>query len=162
VPRGGAREGAGRKAGVPSRKTVDRKAIADQAVEKSGGVEPLEVILGNMRHFAKVAADAEAVIEGLTVEQIIGSGDGEMSEQDQFKFLLAKVKQAASLRMLANECAVAAAPYRHPRLSPVEPMKGDQEFVPLADRLKAYSRTDAIEASQGKVVDLTKKTAKRR
>ena len=42
---------------------------------------------------------------------------------------------------------LAAAPYVHPRMSPAEPMHPNPDFVPLAERLKAYARRDAIEAA---------------
>jgi hypothetical protein len=155
MARGGRRVGAGRKAGAVTTRT---RAIADQAAKE--GKTPLEVMLENMRHFAQVAADAEAVLEGLTAAEI--TGGAEMSEQDQFNFLLAKVKQAAGLRELAQDCARDAAPFMHPRLSPIEPGRKDAEFVPLAERLKAYARDDAIKASEGKVVELPKKKAGRR
>ena len=47
MPRGGAREGAGRKAGQKSRKTVQREQQV-QAIEASG-LTPLEYLLGAMR-----------------------------------------------------------------------------------------------------------------
>jgi hypothetical protein len=46
------------------------------------------------------------------------------------------------------EAAKAAAPYVHPRMAPAEPIRTD--FVPLAERLKAYARRDAIEAGYGR------------
>jgi hypothetical protein len=50
------------------------------------------------------------------------------------------------------EAAKAAAPYVHPRLSASEPLRGD--VVPLAERLKAYARRDAIEADKDNVGEL--------
>jgi hypothetical protein len=43
-----------------------------------------------------------------------------------------------------------ASDYVHRRMAPAEPIRSD--FVPLAERLKAYARRDAIEAGDNKVV----------
>lgn len=115
MPRGGQREGAGRKPGVPSERTIQRLATAKQAIED--GKTPLEVMLGNMRHFDKVATDAEAILEGLTAEEFMGR---EMEPAEQFKALLAEVKKAAGFRQMAQECASDAAPYLHHRLASME------------------------------------------
>jgi hypothetical protein len=50
--------------------------------------------------------------------------------------------------------AKAAAPYVHPRLAATALSSGDRDFVPLAERLKEYAREDAIEASEGRVIEL--------
>lgn len=81
------------------------------------GKSPLEVMLENMRHFHKVAHDAEAVIESMNEEQAASLG---ATHEEQFKALLAKVKQAAGLRQMAQECARDAAAYMHPRLAAVQ------------------------------------------
>lgn len=89
--------------------------MAERALAE--GKTPLEVMLDNMRHFQQVAIDAEATLAGLTVEEI---GGGKMDPEEQFKFLLAKAKQAAGLRQAAHDCARDAAPYMHPRLAAIE------------------------------------------
>lgn len=113
MPRGGKREGAGRTIGALTKKT---RAVAERAMAE--GKSPLEVMLDNMRYFQQVALDAEAVIENMTAGEI----GGEPAEQ--FKMLLAEVKKAAGLRIMAHECARDAAPFLHPRLSSTE-VKGD-------------------------------------
>lgn len=112
MPKGGKRVGAGRPPGALTKRT---REIAEQAAAE--GKEPLQVMLENMRHFMKVAHDAEAVIEAMGEDDIAILGD---SHQEQFKALLSKVKQAAGLRQIAQECARDAAGYIHPRLSAVE------------------------------------------
>jgi hypothetical protein len=112
MARGGKREGAGRKAGAVTKRT---REIADRALAE--GKAPLEVMLDNMRHFQQVALDAEAVIEAMDEDQAKALGQ---THEEQFKALLAKVKQAAGLRVMANECARDAAPYMHPKLSAVQ------------------------------------------
>lgn len=112
MSKGGKRIGAGRKPGSLTKRT---RAIAEQA--EAEGKTPLEVMLANMRHFQQVALDAEAVLSGLTVEEI---GGKDMSPEEQFKMLLAKAKNAAGFRQMAQECARDAASYIHPRLSAVE------------------------------------------
>lgn len=111
---GGKREGAGRKQGALTKRTQE---IAEQAL--ASGKAPLEIMLENMRHFQKVAVDAEATFEGLTAEEFLGSAI-EMTPEDQFKSLLAQVKKAAGLRQMAHDCARDAAPYMHARLQAVE------------------------------------------
>jgi hypothetical protein len=145
---GGRRRGAGRKAGAATTRT---RAIADKAAET--GILPLDVMLDNMRHFHKVALEAEAVLEWLTAEDFTGV---KLDPADQFKVLLAEVKKAAGLRQMAQECARDAAAYLHPRLTAVAPQRADDDFVPLAERLKYYARRDALEASTPNVDELKK------
>jgi hypothetical protein len=118
MARGGKRVGAGRKLGAVTKRT---REVADRALAE--GKTPLEVMLDNMRHFQQVALDAEATIEGLTAEEITGT---EMTPEEQFKSLLAQVKKAAGLRVMAHECARDAAPFMHAKLSSVT-MAGDPE-----------------------------------
>lgn len=112
MPVGGKRVGAGRKPGSLTKRT---REIAEKSL--ATGKTPLEIMLDNMRHFQQVAADAEATLEGLTVEEFSGE---KMKPEDQFKALLAKVKSAAGLRQMAHECARDAAPYVHARLAATE------------------------------------------
>lgn len=109
----------GRQKGTKNKLTVQRERQADAtaAAAIAAGLDPLDIMLSNMRHFQQVALDAEATLEGLTAEEISGQAS---SPEDQFKLLLAKAKQAAGLRQMAHECARDAAPYIHPRLSSVE------------------------------------------
>ena len=145
---GGRRRGAGRKAGAATTRT---RAIADKAAET--GILPLDVMLDNMRHFHKVALEAEAVLERLTAEDFTGV---KLEPAAQFKVLLAEVKKAAGLRQMAQACASAAAAYMHPRLTAVAPQRADDDFVPLAERLAFYAREEAIEAGAANGVELKK------
>lgn len=111
MARGGKREGAGRKVGAITKRT---REVAERAMAE--GKTPLEVMLDNMRHFQQVALDAEAVIEGMNETDVLTLGQ---THEEQFKALLAKVKQAAGLRQMAHECARDAASYLHPKLSAV-------------------------------------------
>jgi hypothetical protein len=115
---GGRREGSGRKPGAVTKRT---REIADQALAE--GKSPLEVMLENMRHFQQVALDAESVLAGLTVEEI---GGKDMSPDEQFKMLMAKAKNAAGFRQMAQECARDAAPFIHAKLASVT-IGGDEE-----------------------------------
>lgn len=112
MSRGGAREGAGRPKGALVKRS---QKLAEQAI--ADGNTPLDIMLANMRHFQLVAVSAEAVIEQLSHEQSIESGE---KPEDQFKKLLAEVKKAAGFREMAQECARDAAPYIHPRLQAVQ------------------------------------------
>lgn len=98
--RGGARKGAGRKAGSATQKT---REIADKAA--AAGITPLEVMLENME-FAH--AKASVLLQG-----IIESGAELPEGFDQFKELL-------RFRSIAQECAKDAAPYIHPKLAAIE------------------------------------------
>lgn len=60
------------------------------------------------------------------------------------------------------DAAKAALPYEKPRLSPIEPARKADDHVPLAERVKEYTRCVAIEASGGKVVDLARAAQKAR
>lgn len=112
MARGGKREGSGRKKGALTTRT---REVAERA--SAEGKTPIEVMLENMRHFQQVALDAEAVIEGIQEGDLKSLGG---THEEQFKALLAKVKQAAGLRQMAHDCASDAAPYIHPRLAAVE------------------------------------------
>jgi hypothetical protein len=48
--------------------------------------------------------------------------------------------KAVALRLFAQQCAKGAAPYVHPRLSPVDPKLCNEAAIPLAERLKEYDR----------------------
>lgn len=128
MPRGGKREGAGRKKGAL---TVRTRQVAEQALAE--GKTPLEVMLDNMRHFQQAALSAEAVIAGLSVEEIVGQT---LSPEDQFKKLLADVKKAAGLRQMAHECARDAAAYMHPKLSSVSHTGDDENPLNIVHKIE--------------------------
>jgi hypothetical protein len=88
MPPGGKRIGAGRKLGAATKRT---REIPDMAA--ATGKLPLEVMLDNMRHFAKLAESAEAALAELSADEIAG-----LPAEEQFKYLLAKVKKATGLR----------------------------------------------------------------
>jgi hypothetical protein len=112
---GGKRPNAGRKSGSLTTKT---RELAEKAMAE--GQTPLEVMLENMRHFQKVATDAESTLEGLSASEFSEQVAPDASPEDQFKFLLAQVKKTAGFRQLAQDAARDAAPYIHPRLAAVE------------------------------------------
>jgi hypothetical protein len=137
MPRGGKREGAGRTPGALTKRT---RETAERAL--ATGMNPLEVMLDNMRHFQQVALDAEATLEGLTASEFSEQISPNASPEDQFKFLLAQVKKTVGLRSMAQECARDAAPYIHPKLSAVAhsgPNGGPIEFVGKLQRDAAVS-----------------------
>lgn len=110
MARGGKRASAGRPKGAL---TIKTRKVAEQAAKE--GKTPLEVMLDNMRHFQKVALDAEALIEELSAEEFMATEPSE-----QFKRLLAEVKKAAGFRQMAHDCARDAASYIHPKLAAIE------------------------------------------
>jgi hypothetical protein len=52
------------------------------------------------------------------------------------------------------DAAKAAAPFVHPRIAQIEHRDPDVYVVPLHVRLKAYATRDAINESEGKVVEM--------
>lgn len=142
---GGKRTGAGRPAGSLTTRT---RETAERALAE--GKTPLEVMLDNMRHFQQVALDAEAVIESMNEEQILSLGQ---THEEQFKALLAKVKQAAGLRVMAHECARDAAGYMHAKLSSVT-LAGDPES-PMEIIHKIERKIIDVEDSHGAGVPVT-------
>lgn len=178
MPRGGRRPGSGRKKGSGKVKgsgakagsvTLKSREVADRVAaglpigpppgptisEKNAAITPLDVMIQNMRHAMSVAEDAERVLAEISSDEIAGRG---LEPAEQFKVLLAEVKKTVDLRQVAQECARDAAPYVHARIAAVAVKAGDsaEEIVPLAERLKIYARRDAIQASEGKVVELKK------
>lgn len=136
----------GRQRGTKNKLTVqrERQAAATAAAAIAAGLDPLDIMLSNMRHFQQVALDAEATLEGLTAEEISGQAS---SPEEQFKLLLAKAKQAAGLRLMATECARDAAPYIHPRLSAVE-HSGDVTVTHEDALIDLESKANGVELHQ--------------
>jgi len=127
---GGKRNGAGRPLGAVTKRT---REVAEQALAE--GTSPLEVMLENMQHFQKVARDAEAVLEGLTVQEFTGKVTAETPEE-QFKALLAQVKKTAGFRQMAQECARDAAPFVHAKLAAVTIGGDDESPIKLIHRIE--------------------------
>lgn len=127
MARGGKREGAGRKVGSLTKRTQE---IAQKAA--AAGMTPLEIMLENMRHFQQVAKDAEATLEGLTVEEFGAQAPAGATPEEQFKFLMAQVKKTAGLRQLAQDAARDAAPYMHPKLSAINHKSDDGSMTPVS------------------------------
>jgi hypothetical protein len=97
-------------------------------------------MLENMRHFQQVALDAEAALDGLSVQEI--TGGSQMTPDDQFKFLLAKAKNAAGLRQMATDCARDAAPFIHPKLANIQ-HSGDDK-APIVHKIEADVKFSAV------------------
>jgi hypothetical protein len=70
------------------------------------------------------------------------------------EYLLSVMRDETADHHTRLDAAKAAAPFVHPRMGQVDPPAADPEFVPLAERLKAYAKRDAIEAAAGNVVEL--------
>ncbi len=107
----------GKKTGGRLPGSLNKKTVALIETVEATGKTPLEVMLMNMRHFQKVAEDAEAVLEAISKDDLQALGD---SHEQQFKAMLAKVKSAAGLRQMAVECARDAAPFIHAKLATIE------------------------------------------
>lgn len=124
MARGGKREGAGRPAGAITKRT---REVAERV--SATGMSPLEVMIDNMRHFQQVAIDAEALLDGMTVEEFTGRITADTPEE-QFKALLAEVKKTAGFRQMAQDAARDAAPYMHPKLATVDHRSSDGTMSP--------------------------------
>lgn len=154
---GGKRAGAGRKPGAV---TVRTRQIAEKAIAE--GITPLDVMLDNMRFFHEAAGIAlKRLLEGsATPADIISEHEPQQGAPDPEKPAPNAVEAVAlilKLRDRAGEAAKDAAPYLHSRIAAIEPKDAGKDVVPLAERLKAYTTDEVIEASKGKVVKLKKK-----
>lgn len=123
---GGKRVGAGRKPGSLAKRT---RQIAEEAA--ATGKAPLEVMLGNMRHFDNLAQSAEAAIAELSQDKVAA-----MPPEEQFKYLLAEVKKAAGLREQAQACARDAAPYMHAKLPTAVTHSGPDGSSPIEHKIE--------------------------
>jgi hypothetical protein len=112
VPRGGKREGAGRRAGGQNRRTVARLAVLRQA--QTSGVTPAAIMFKNMICWDRMADSADRALAELSAESIKG-----MKPEAAFDYLFARVQKAVGYRQLAQKAAADLAPYRHPKLSAV-------------------------------------------
>ena len=75
---------------------------------------------------------------------------------DAHAYLMAIYKDPRQETAVRIDAAKAALPFEKSRLAPAEPQRAADDYVPLDERLKAYARDDAIEASAGNVVEFTK------
>jgi hypothetical protein len=76
--------------------------------------------------------------------------------------LLTVMRDETADRHTRVDAAKAAAPFVHPRMGQADPNKTiDPDFVPLAERLKAYAKRDAEEAEKNNVVKLPRSAASR-
>ncbi len=103
---GGKRPGAGRKAGKPAKKIKARIEHAERAL--SEGLSPLQVMLGNMRHFYAIA---------------LKIGEGLCDATDDTAMV--QCQEAEHFRLLAQKCAVECANYVHSKFATIE-QKADE------------------------------------
>lgn len=96
---GGVRPGAGRPKGAKVKRTQE---LIAKAVE--GGITPMEVLLNDMRQY-----------HGMVQEELT-----KLPEIKDEKERADKSASLMKLQALARECAIAAAPYMHPKLSSVD------------------------------------------
>lgn len=96
---GGARPGAGRKAGTRITKTQELIARATE-----GGATPMEVLVKSMRFYHGLAEDAVV----------------QLQESQNAKQKAKIFKVVNHLKSLAKDYAVCAAPYIHPKLAAID------------------------------------------
>jgi hypothetical protein len=101
----------------------------------------------------KRTAERETAMKELAAQ--IGKAVGGAFEGDALAYLMSIYKDRSKPENLRVDAAKAAIRYERPALAPVE-QATESDFVPLAERLKAYEREDEITASASKVVELKK------
>jgi hypothetical protein len=110
----------GRKTGGRKKGSMNKRTIAREAMVKAG-IEPLEVMLANMR---------QAYDQALVAERALGDALFEPPPTGRktkaAKSAAALLRTAAEGRAIAQACAGDAAPYCHARLASVT-HKGDKD-----------------------------------
>lgn len=101
----------------------------------------------------KRTAEREAATNEMAAQ--IEKSLGDAFEGDALAYLMSVYKDPSKPENLRIDAAKAAIRYERPALAPVE-QATESDFVPLAERLKAYEREDEITASASKVVELKK------
>src|SRR2546423_15653311 len=101
MPRGGSREGSGRKKGAPNKATA-----ALQAEVAASGITPLEVMLGNMRSAYHRALELEKQLNDLPPEEL--------------EPRLHLMGEIARQRQIAQKCAADAANYVLPNRANIQ------------------------------------------
>jgi len=148
MPSGGAGRGQGRKPGSTNANQTHTREIIEQAARD--GVLPLKIMFDGLRLYAR---DLDALI-GLLVTQGAPPRPGEKAEDDSpHADVIDALKQALGIRKRMEDLAAIAAPYCHPRQGLANEGERVDDFVPLADRLAAYQRRDAIAAGGAQVVE---------
>ena len=139
---GGRRPGAGRK---PGGLTLKTREIREQAVAE--GITPLEVMLKNMRHYDQAQEAMSAHLTKMLPEV------SAMDNPELFTEFVKLVGKVLAFREKAQECAVDAAPYIHPRFASIQftppPADGPMDMVGdaknLKDAVSYYAQTlDAV------------------
>jgi hypothetical protein len=98
----------GRPKGARNKRTIAREALV------KAGIEPIEVMLANMRHAYDGALAAERELNALS------AGKRPRARQTATKKKIAELHRRAGFgRATAQACATDAAPYCHPRLAAV-------------------------------------------
>jgi hypothetical protein len=134
VPRGGKREGAGRRAGGQNSKTIARLAVAAHA--QKSGVAPADIMYKNMLIWDRQADAADQFVAELSAEAI-----KKMAPDQAFDYLLMQAMKAVGFRQLAQRAAADLAPFKHPKLSAVA-LQGDENrpIVTRVERVIVYPK----------------------
>jgi hypothetical protein len=143
---------AGRASSATKAKTCK---TADQVPEQAK--TPLDVLLENMHYYVSKAKRLDAMLRGevpLDEWTYVEDDDDESqpAKDEDIRELNSfddGTREVIRLRMLASKAARIAAPYVHSRIKPVDANSLHDDFVPLAERLAEYARSD-LEASGDK------------
>ena len=114
MPRGGKRDGAGRKRGSPNKDVRTAKKYMDD-----GGKLPLDVLMETMRDAYDESQKATAELHELP--KILPR-----NRDDAYELVLRAVRRAEGFKNVAQARAKDAAPFLHPRLNATE-FTGDPE-----------------------------------
>lgn len=109
MARGGKREGAGRKPGSKSKRTLAAEALRTKLLEE--GDSPLEVMVSNMRTAQSKADELLAELGKVALAQ---------ASPEILEAAALLTKETRAMMMAAHECAKDAAPYLHPKLANIE------------------------------------------
>ena len=144
MARHGYRAGAGRKPGNRNENVENNRENIERAGEQ--GLEPLDVILNNMRFYHRQAGEA---LRKLLTGDIKGT-EGDNPNQS----IIDGIKDVLELRKRASDEAARAAPYVHPCMGSAgeEGGKVDEWKNSIADQLNAaLERVERKEASGKRV-----------
>lgn len=153
----------GRKPGK-NRRTLARLALAQKSL--AGGVQPLEVLITNMRFYHNRAEKILQRVEIALSRMVPVDADGEVVDAaengDDAKSpaeLLDMLKELYGYKELAEKCAVDAAPYVHPRLAAVavrysEDLKQQMTPEEISEEARKRGLPDKVFVQDAEVIDV--------
>jgi hypothetical protein len=141
MPRGGKREGAGRKPGRRNNRTLMAMELREQFLKSS--YSPLTILQKNIRW---------AQDEAEQLQKALGQVDFASMDAAKIEALNETRKQVMALRSKANEVAAMAAPYVQPKPAVVdEPINIDVTAVVTAEDLVTANNNLVLAVANGEI-----------